>query len=185
MSLYPVTTTGQPRADAVRKLPPPLALTQATPNCTRDGLHIDKVATPDTLASLWPWIREGLLYIKHKNGERMHWLPEHVRMEILKGYAGQSMCECFVGHDAEHNTLRGFLIAYPLVDPFVNLALSWHVWMSTMNDHTLNDVLAEFEGMARARGYLRYQWGSSRKGWERRATRFGCRVVERIIAKEL
>jgi len=161
-------------------LPPNLML------CGRTDLHICKVLTPDMLNTVWAWMRLGLERIKAKNAPEARWLPEHVRVEIQKGFLGQSGTECFVAHDYDQvETLHGFLVAYPLIDPFVHLPLSWLVWMANIEFGVLDRVLPEFEQMARERGYLSWRWMTSRKGWARRAERFGARLVEFTIAKEL
>ena len=170
--------------EKITRLPLPYKLDRVHLNCPREGLHIDKMDI-SMLPHLWPWIKEGLLYIKHKNGQLVQWIPEHIRMEIQKGFANVGACECFIGHDADDDSIRGFLVAYPLNDPFINLALTWHVWMATLSWNVLDKVLPEFEHLARERGFTRWQWGSSRASWERRAARFGATVVERTIGKDL
>lgn len=192
MSIHPINGTGsygywQPSDDndGLRQ-PRPFKLTTAIPNCDRDELHLDKVVNNDMLMMLWPWMREGLLNIKRRNTPTALWLPEHVRVEIQKGFLGQNACECFIGHiGGERDTAEGFFVAYPLVDPFVNLPLTWFVWMGNLGFGHIPSALAEFEALGRARGYRRWQWGSPRKAWERRAARFGAHVIERTIGKDL
>lgn len=191
MSVHPLHTGGpyghwQPgTAEPGSRQPLPFKLTDSILNCGREELHLDKITSNDTLMTLWPWMREGLLYIKRRNSPQSLWLPEHVRLEIQKGFVGQSSCECFIGHVGTDDTVLGFVVAYPLIDPFVNLPLAWHVWMGNLGWGNIMTLLPEFEELARARGYRRWQWGSARKSWERRAERFGARVIERTIAKEL
>ncbi len=153
--------------------------------CGRVGLHICKLHNGEMLVALWPWLRRGLVQIQQKNPPHAKWMPEHLRLEIIKGLAGQSGTECFIAHDGDTEALHGFLIACPLIDPFVNLPLSWFVWMCNLAPGTLDRVLPEFEQMARDRGYRRWQWVTSRKGWLRRAARFGAQMIEITISKEL
>jgi len=175
-----------------RRFPLPFKFTTAVLNCSRPGLHMDKILAPDLLGHLWPWMREGLAHIRRKNlSSRTTWLPEHVRDQIALGLTNPQLLpqfnrtECFIGHNADDDALQGFLVMYPLVDPFVTLPLAWFVWMASIHPHTLAHILPEFEALARERGYRRWEWTSPRAGWERRAQRFGARVVDRVIGKDL
>ena len=170
----------------IRRLPLPFELGDVLLNCAHDGCHLDRVTQNETLMRIWPWMRESLLYIKRRNSPTSHWLPEHVRVEIQKGFVGQNAVECFVGHDAKADVLQGFMVCYPLVDPFVNLPLVWHVWMASIAIEGFDGIyLRDFERLATERGYRHWQFGSSRRAWERRAARFGMQVFERTIRKEI
>ncbi len=175
----PVDTQGH-------RLPPPFPLTMVDVGCGRDTkLHIDRLTSPDLLNKLWPWMRFGLMFIKHKNCPEAHWIPEHVRTEIVKGLSGQSPTECLLAHDAESDTIRGFLIVYPMVDPFIQIPITWFGWMSCLDHYVFDALLPEFEQMARDRGFLSWRLATSRKGYARRAHRVGAEVVEYIIQKRI
>ena len=182
----------QGQNDDGKRFPLPFQFTTTALGCSRPGLHMDKLTSPDLLACLWPWMREGLVHIRRKNySSRTTWLPEHVRDQIALGITNPQMLpqfnrtECFIGHNEDDESLHGFLVTYPLVDPFVSLTLSWFVWMASIQFDTLNHILPEFEELARSRGYRRWEWTSPRPGWERRASLFDARVVDRIIGKDL
>ena len=162
-----------------------LASQHTTIPCGRDDLHMCRVTSPDMLMSLWPWMRTGLLRIKRKNTPDALWLPEHVLLEIQKGFVGQSAVECFVAHDGTEDTLAGFLVVYPELDPFVHVPLCWFVWMANLTPGVLLRLIPEFEAEAVRRGFLRWKWRTSRTGWARRATLFGASVVEYTIGKSL
>jgi len=155
--------------------------------CGQGPLHLCKVRDADALAKIWPWMREGLLRIQAKNRPLTHWMPEHVRMELAKGFMGQTTTECFVGHDCTEtgDSLFGFIIGYVSYDPFVQLPLGYYVWMGNMPEGVLDHCLPDFEQMLRERGFHHWEWGTSRKGWARRAERFGAKVVEWKIRKDL
>lgn len=175
-----------------RRFPLPFKFTTTSLNCSRPGLHMDKVTDPVLLSHLWPWMREGVLHIRRKNlSSRTTWMPEHVREHVGLGLLNPGLLptmnrtECFIGHDAEEETLRGFLVCYPLIDPFVQLPLRWFVWMGSMQLDTLEVILPEFRELARSRGYIGWEWSSPRRGWERRAKQFGARVMDRVIGEDL
>lgn len=157
--------------------------------CGRDGLHLCQINRPDQLIELWPWMKEQIEKLRTKNPPRQHWLPEHVRIQILQGIANQNAVECFVAHNIgsarEPESLHGMIIVHPLIDPFVNLPLTWFVWLGIIEPKVLERLLPEFEQLARARGYLHWKWTTSRKGWARRAAKFGAKVVEYALEKEL
>lgn len=155
------------------------------PNCTKDGLHVCKLDDVHFMNIIWPWMRQGLEWLKHKNEPRARWLPEHVAQEIVKGLVGQSLTECFLAHDGNDQQLHGFLVAYPLTDPFVGLNLTWFVWMLYLEPYMLAKVLPEFEMLARARRYRAWKFMSSREGWRRYAEQFGLEVSEFSMYKEL
>lgn len=152
--------------------------------CGRHDMH-PCLLTPDMLPTLWPWMRERLLRLQVKNPPRAHWLPEHVRAEIERGFARQSQAECFLAHDGRTETITGFVVTVPQNDPFVNLPLTWFMWMCTAEPGALMDCLPEIEAMARLRGYRRIEWLTSREGWERRVSKNGYSIVQYTIAKEL
>lgn len=108
-------------------------------------------------------------------------------MEIALGLAGQNAVECYVGHDsdAQAETVNGFIVVYPLMDPFVKLPLTLFVWMGNMSFPILEKILPEFEALARSRGFLRWEWITSRVGWAKMAAKFGAEIVQYTIAKEL
>lgn len=183
MSMYP----GMERPPLGRQLvTPSYRLEGWTMGCGRTELHMCKIRTGEELTMLWPWLKYGLLKIADKNTRRTYWLPEHLRMQIAAGLAGQNQLECFVAHEnTTEDALHGFMVVYPLVDPFVQLPLTWFVWMANMGPRVLSQLMPEFEEMGRMRGFLRWQWGTSREGWVRRARRFGADIVEYTIGKEL
>ncbi len=185
------------KTDDIRKLPAPFLFpADRMLNCNHEGLHIDRLTDLQLLADLWPWMREGLLFIKHKNNPKAHWLPEHVRLEIIKGLPmlaysalgmvvpGQSAAECFLAHDPKDQSVHGFLVAVPLTDVYVQLPLVWFQWMSCMDHGVFDRLLPQFEELRRARGYRSWRLATSRKGYARRAERIGARVVEYLIEKE-
>jgi hypothetical protein len=155
--------------------------------CGRDGLHICRINRIEQLAALWPWMKQELIHLRKKNAVRSHWLPEHVRQEIIKGLAGNNLVECFVAHDvrAEAEYARGLLVCYPQVDPFIGLALTWFVWLGVWGPDITDALISEFDDMARARGFTSWEWGTSRKGWARRMEKHGVSLVEYRLVKEL
>lgn len=185
MSAFPINesamTVRRPRAT------PAYVLDGWSLGCGRTELHMCKLKSGEELSILWPWLRHGLRTIAAKNPKRTYWLPEHLRMQIALGLAGQNQLECFVAHENGEGTdmLHGFLMAYPLIDPFVQLPLTWFVWMANIGPRVMEKLMPEFEEMARKRGFVRWQWGTSRMGWARRAARFGASVVELTIGKDL
>lgn len=183
MSIRPITAeNGAPNPRRLKQ-PPPLRLDAVALNCPRDELHLDRITNNDMLMAIWPWMRDGLAYIKAKNSPSSHWLPEHVRAQIQQGLAQPSLnsTECFVGHDADTNELRGFLVCHGLLDPFTQLFLVWHVWMGNIMERHFEKVLPEFLALGRARGYREYQFTTRRKAWVARARRFGMQPTEYTI----
>lgn len=152
-----------------------------------------KINSEEKLSALWPYMKREILRLREKNPPRMHWIPEHVRKDISLGLAGQSQLECFVAHDAplqapempQTDTVNGILICYPKFDPFVSLPLTWFVWLMVAQFGVLAALLPEFETIARARGYLHWEFSTARKGWARRAQALGLKEVEYILAKDL
>jgi hypothetical protein len=153
------------------------------------GFHLCRVRDAATFTELWPWIREGLMFLREKNPPRQKWLPEHLRKEVMLTFMNppQAQTDCFVAHDvgAGHDRVWGHLFCFPQVDPFVALPLAWHVWMGFMLPTVLDALLPEFEDEARKRGYTSWQWCTSRTKWIKRAEKFGAKVVEFTISKPL
>lgn len=162
-----------------------ITLTDAMSTCTRDDLHICKLTDVQFFSVLWPWMRQGLEWLKHKNEPRARWLPEHVAQEIMKGMLGQNAVECFLAHDGTDQRMHGFVVAYPLTDPFVGLNLVWFVWMLYLEPYMLAKVLPEFETLARARRFRAWKFMTSREGWKRYGEQFGLEVTEFAMVKEL
>lgn len=154
-------------------------------SCGRDDLHMCKVTTPAMLMTFWPSIRSGLLRLRQKNPPRTQWLPEHVLLELHKGFAGQSSVECFLAHDGDVDETHGFIILYPLIDPFVGLPLRLFVWMLSLEPHVMVQLVPELDAMTLSRGYHGWQMQTGREGWLRRCKAVGARVVEYVIAKDL
>lgn len=163
----------------------PFAPQRAVIGCGRDALHMCKVTNAEMLMTYWPHIREGLLRIQQKNPPRAHWLPEHVLMELHKGLAGQNAMECFLAHDGITELSHGFIVVYPLIDPFVSLPLKLFVWMLALEPQTMLQLVPELDHMVRARGFRGWQMQTSRKGWIRRCRDVGANVVEYVVAKDL
>lgn len=189
MSLHPQT------AGHVTQWPPPKPPKRLTPfkfenammHCGREAedVHICRVTNNETLMSLWWWLRDGLLRIKHKSPSRIHWTPEHVRLAIQRGFLGQETVECFVAHDGADESLHGFLISHAFIDPFVQVAFEQYIWFMNIEFDLLERLMPEWNAMCLKRGYLGWRWGTTRRGWERRAARFGAKVVDRVLALTL
>jgi len=152
--------------------------------CGRTGLHMCKIVDMHLLQAVWLWMRAGIQRIHDKSAPGSHCLPEHVRAEIVRGFIGQSTTECFLAHDGEQG-LHGFLIAYALTDPFVQVPLRWFVWLCNIDFRVLDMLLPEFEQLALDRGFVAWEWITARQGWARRAAKFGARVCEYRLRKEL
>lgn len=178
MSIFPLD-------NPPRQPPRPFAPKQMVVGCGRDGLHMCKVTTPDMLMTYWPHIREGLLHIQKKNPPRAHWLPEHVLLELHKGLAGQNAMECFLAHDGTAEVSHGFMVVYPLIDPFVSLPLKLFVWMLALEANTMMQLVPELDHMVKSRGFRGWQMQTSRRGWVRRCRDVGAEVVEYVVAKDV
>lgn len=158
-------------------------------NCGRTGMHLCLLDKPDKIAALWPYMKREILRLQRKNPPRLRWIPEHVRRDLMLTFNNQNTLECFVAHDAptdgSPDTVSGMLVCYPKFDPFVNLPVTWFVWLMIADVGVLDVMLPEFEAEARRRGFLSWEWTTARQGWVRRAARFGAKVVEYTVSKEL
>ena len=153
--------------------------------CGRDGLHMCRVNSIPMLMQFWPAIRRGLLQIRRKNRPLFRWLPDHVLREIQKGLLNQSSTECFLAHDGTEETVHGFIVVYPLIDPFVQLPLRLYVWMLAAEAGVMRQLIDELDAICLERGLHGWQMQSPRRGWIRRAPQIGAHVVEYTIAKDL
>ena len=172
-----------PRADRIE------VLDGYSLNCGRVGYHLCRLDKPEKVVALWPYMKREIERLRRKNPPRMMWMPEHIRKGLMLAFSGQDTLECFVAHDApqegQNDTVNGMLICYPQIDPFVQLPLTWFVWLMCSEWNVLDRLLPEFEDEARRRGYQRWSWTTGRPGWARRAARFGANVVEWTVSKDL
>lgn len=147
-----------------------------------DGFKVAR-ATADDIRLRWPLLRKWLLEIGRKNPKSYaKWEPEHIRLEVLKGIAGQNGVQMFLCFNPD---LQGFFITYPQVDPFVNLPLALFIWLTYGPNGVLEYAMPFIEQMAREGGYTAIEGMSGRPGWIRRLARYGFEPTQVVLRKNL
>lgn len=124
----------------------------------------EKLATYDEIAKCWPWIRDRLEVIKKKDATGSgHWLPEHIRHQAMLGLGGGSTCEIFVARQG--GVLYGFGVTEVLIDRYVQVPMTLHIWAGWLNKTMINKFIPFFDNLARARGVRRITFETGRFGW--------------------
>lgn len=145
------------------------------------------------LEDCWPVVREKLLFLQRKavlsqkraglKADTLTWIPEQIRMAVLKGLASQNTIELYLVF--EGNRMVGFFITSNPPDEFANVPLVLHLWMVWSSVDGLIERCEPFvDNLARKRGCLVLQHTSGRTGWMRRNPR-GWRLSQMIWRKDL
>lgn len=142
-----------------------------------------------SLNAHWPWLRDKLLEVKATNEYprlgnrrkvnkrelavslghtgRCRWIPEQVRMTIMRGFTGQSNVELFYAWYRWE--LRGFIITVCNLDPIVGTPMELVIWlMATDMPHMLELAMPQLQAIALDRGCTALEHSSPRMGWQRR-----------------
>jgi hypothetical protein len=131
------------------------------------------------LAEHWPFIRSKLLEVKRKTDHAQKkaglteaatmWLPEHIRIAIIKGLIGQNTCELYLVFEA--GKVAGFFVTSCPPDEFLQVPLILHLWIAWSGSPRLLERCEPFlKELKRQRGCVVIQHTSGRQGWLRRNT---------------
>lgn len=145
-----------------------LQVDQGTAVCKEpsDSTRVVKVENAKMLAQCWSYVEKGLENIKKKDEHAGNWIPKHVRMRIIQGFAKppQSMVELWLAVDV-NNVMHGFIVTDTLVDPFLNLPWTLYIWAGHLNRKQMKRFAPWLKQLALDRGLANIEFDSSRLGW--------------------
>lgn len=139
------------------------------------GLPIQIVQVTDekTLLQHWPWLKTRL-GIAHAKDRHRHerWLPEHIREAVRRGFTGAGPVKLFFGVNTE-GVIEGFVVTTVRYDPFIGIPAALVVWILYANESLIDRCLSQLKEITRQHYAPRLEFLGSRKGWFRKAARFG------------
>ena len=136
------------------------------------------------LRAHWPWLRAKLEIVKRKalvaqkrNGltrSYATWIPEQVRMAIIKGLAVQNTVELHWVMDEEDGAIDGFVLSSYPFDEFLQAPLTFFIWIGySEKAGLLERVEPLIDQLALDRGCCQIEHISGRMGWFRRQRNLG------------
>jgi hypothetical protein len=146
-------------------------------------LPILKRCDGEGLRAHWPWLRSKLEIVKKKalvaqkrNGltrSYATWIPEQIRMAIIKGLASQNTVELHWVMD-EDGAIDGFVLSSYPFDEFLQAPLTFFIWVGySEKAGLLERVEPLIDGLALDRGCIQIEHISGRMGWIRRQRNLG------------
>ena len=146
-------------------------------------LPILKRCDGEGLRAHWSWLRSKLEIVKRKalvaqkrNGltrSYATWIPEQVRMAIIKGLASQNTVELHWVMD-EEGAIDGFVLSSYPFDEFLQAPLTFFIWVGySEKAGLLERVEPLIDGLALDRGCIQIEHISGRMGWIRRQRNLG------------
>ena len=125
------------------------------------------VTTSQGLTECWPYVKERLNIIKKKDKSSGHWLPEHIRHMVQEGFLNPAIrypVELHLALD-DNVAIHGFIVGYTKLDPYINLPLTYHIWVGWGSREGIARFIPWLEAMCKERGLTAVEFESGRFGW--------------------
>lgn len=139
------------------------------------GLAVNLIQVTDdkTLLQHWPWLKTRLALVRRKDKyAHEEWTPDHVREAIRRGFTGSSPAKLFLGVNTE-GVIEGFVVTTLRFDPFVGLPKALVAWILFANESLIDRCLPQLIEITKRHFLTRLEFLGSRKGWYKKAARFG------------
>jgi hypothetical protein len=107
------------------------------------------------------WVKERLEIIKKKD-KTANWIPEHVRHLIILQFFNNSRVELYLAIENESNVIHGFIVTTILIDPYLSIPMTLHIWEGWLNQGLIEKGMAWLENLARERGLTGIEFESGR-----------------------
>ena len=133
-----------------------------------------KVDTPEKLIAVWPYVEKGIKHLMHRNRKcSPTFTTNHVFMMIKNGLPSAqprtSMVELHVAYEGANPI--GFIVLYPFVDPFLQVANKIYVWLINANFDLMERFWGYLTNIAIQNGVDTIEFDSPRAGWIRKMQR--------------
>jgi len=155
-----------------------------------ESVKVVRVSSMPMLIECWPWVKERLETIKKKDKTCGHWLPEHIRHMVQEGITNRTVrypVELYLALD-ESSIIHSFLVGYTKFDPYINVPLTYHIWVAWLNRKGIEQLTPWLDQMCKDRGLTSIEFESGRFGWMgalRKAAKSGFYVKQTVYRKEL
>ena len=159
-------------------------------NTVPASTRLIRVTTTRGLMECWAYVKERLEIIKKKDKSCGHWLPEHIRHMVQEGIVNSAIrypAELYLALDGDTN-IHGFVVGYTKIDPYINLPLTYHIWITWGNRDGVVRFIPWLEELCRERGLTGVEFESGRFGWMgalRKLPDSGFYVKQTIYRKEV
>lgn len=141
-----------------------------------------KVVPPQHLRAIWHLVRPGLENLVERDLNVGKWIPEDVYAKALKGEVHVALLE--MPNEDDEMEYDGFVV----LNVIKEMAYSrLHVWIghSLTGKNFYEAFIDDLNDLAFGSGCSCTTFGSSRKGWEKVAPKFGYEPMEVLYSRQV